>query len=148
MVLFVTGKVRWRIIIGNCGLHSPKLARSVHVRKSAILVSAEAFVSIIRALIDMALITIQASFAVAEHGKLATNWCGGVDLDVSIMTIVICTIATNEMNACRDAIWGGVMGEVAVASKGTGAFRKKVFANGNFVRIMGKAAIGSAGTGT
>lgn len=131
-----------------CQLSLAQIARSIDMWKSALFVTADTCVSIIGTFKHVTLSAVSTLFAVANRAKGPTNRCRRIDSDVSIATVWVGAIATEEMSASRNTMRGGFMGEVASFTSNATASSEEIFADGGLVRIMRVVTAIAVGTHT
>lgn len=124
------------------------LASSINMRKTALVVAAKAFVSIVRAFKYMLVGTLCALLAISQGRECAAHWGSGIDSYMGIAAAVIRAVATKKMQACWDTVGRRVVGEVTGIAGKAGALRKIVFADSDLVRVVNETTMGSFGTGT
>lgn len=103
---------------------------------------------VVRAFVDMALVTLHALLAVPQHSKRAAHeWAGG-HLDMGIAAYIVRAIAVKRISACWDALVGWYVRKVAVVAFWTAAGVEVRFADGDFFGVVVEAALGSVWAGT
>lgn len=121
-----------------------QVAGAIDVRKRAyafLALCASTMVGIVRALENMAFVTISTLRAEAEGSERTANRSSRGDIDMGIAACTVRAVAAKEMGASWHAVVAGLVGEVAVASSLAGAGVQEVLADGDFRGIVGESAV-------
>lgn len=118
------------------------------MRQLASLRIANTGIAELRAFMNMAFGTCCAFLAIPVNGEWTTNLRAWRDANMAVAAVLLGTVAFDEMQTCWRALWGQIMGKIALCSGSAITSQEKILANRKFFLIMDVSAAVDFGANT